>query len=297
MRDIPASMQAQLDSGATTFCSCWRIDRKGGVPLGFTDHDESIEFDGVVFEASSGFSASAIERSLGLAIDNAAASGALRSARIDEEDIVRGRYDGAEVSLWQVDWTDPESRLLTFRGEIGEITRGALAFEAEIRGLSERLNRPVGRYFLPVCDAILGDGRCGVDIAPATVRGAGVVETVDDRRTFVVSGLADFQSDWFIDGALTWTGGANSGDEMRVRRQAGSGGQVRLEVDRDPVSAPVAGDAFDVIAGCNKTAGQCRAKFNNFRRFRGFPYIPGESAVAAYPVDGGVYDGGSRNGG
>lgn len=292
MRDIPAPMQAKLDSGATTFCACWRIDRHGGPPLGFTDHDEAIAFDGVTFEASSGFTASGIERSLGLAIDNATAAGALRSASIVETDILRGRFDGAEVRLWQVDWTDPESRLLTFRGEIGEITRGALAFEAEIRGLSERLNRPVGRYFLPVCDAALGDGRCGVDVTAAAFRGQGFVEAVEDRRTALVSGLTSFDADWFVGGALTWSGGANAGDRTRVRRQEKVGDLVRIEVEGDPAFAFAPGDGFAVVAGCDKRSETCREKFANFRNFRGFPYIPGESVIAAYPVDGGVYDDG-----
>ena len=45
-----------------------------------------------------------------------------RSTRITDEDIAKGAYDGAEVALYLVDWTDPELRLLVSRGLIGEIT-------------------------------------------------------------------------------------------------------------------------------------------------------------------------------
>lgn len=295
MRKIPAPMQAKLDAGATTFCACWRIDPAWGGPLGFTDHDEDIEFDGVRFEASSGFSGGALERSLGLAIDNTTATGALRSDRITEADIARGRFDGAGFRLWLVDWRAPSSRLLTFSGEIGEIARGALAFEAEIRGLSEPLNRPIGRRYLHVCDAKLGDGRCRVDAASPAFRTEGAVVSVVSGRV-KVSGLGGFAQHWFSDGELKWTDGPNAPRIVGVRSHRREEDGVYLEMDRAPVDGVNAGDAFVVTAGCDKRAATCREKFGNLINFRGFPHMPGENWLTAYPVDGGVYRGGSLGG-
>jgi uncharacterized phage protein (TIGR02218 family) len=45
------------------------------------------------------------------------------------------------------------------------------------------------------------------------------------------------------------------------------------------------------VAGCDKRAETCRAKFGNFLNFRGFPHIPGEDWVTAYPKDGVIHDG------
>lgn len=295
MRKIPAPMQAKLDAGATTFCACWRIDPAWGGPLGFTDHDEDIEFDGLSFEASSGFSGSALERSLGLAIDNTTATGALRSDRIAEADIARGRFDGAGFRLWLVDWREPSSRLLTFCGEIGEVTRGELAFEAEIRGLSERLNRPVGRRYLHVCDAAFGDARCRVDAASSEFRAAGAVISAASGR-LRVSGLGGFAPDWFANGELRWTSGPNAPLTMRVRSHRREGDGIYLEPDRAPFEDVSAGDGFVVTAGCDKRAATCRGKFGNLINFQGFPHMPGENWLMAYPVDGGVYRGGSRGG-
>ena len=50
MREIPSSLQAALDTGATTLARCWRVARPDGVVLGFTDHDLPLDFDGVVHE-------------------------------------------------------------------------------------------------------------------------------------------------------------------------------------------------------------------------------------------------------
>ncbi|MEM7524978.1 MAG: DUF2163 domain-containing protein [Pseudomonadota bacterium] len=296
MRYVPESMQAKLDSGATTLCACWRIDPVFGEAMGFTDHDAPLNFDGVTFEASSGFTASGVERSLGLSIDNASARGALQSESLSEIDIRRGKFDGAEIRQWLVDWSDSSSRILTFRGEIGEVKRGPVAFEVELRGMSERLNRPVGRSFLQVCDAMLGDARCGVDAEDPAFRGTGTVAEVVSARSVRVSGIDSFEPNWFDFGALSWTDGVLVGTTAGVRSHRIVGADVIVELDRDFVEAPATADAFFVVAGCDKRLSTCRNKFSNVRNFRGFPYIPGESWVAAYPVEGGVYDGGSRGG-
>ena len=93
MRDIPNSLQAALDSGATHLARCWKLDRRDGVAMGFTDHDLDLSFDGVVFESDSGLSSSALETVTGLANDTHEVSGALKSDRITETDISMGRYD------------------------------------------------------------------------------------------------------------------------------------------------------------------------------------------------------------
>ena len=293
MRPVPSAMQAQLDAGATTFCQCWRIDRAFGAPLGFTDHDEDVVFDGVAHEAAAGFAASAVERSLGLAIDNAAATGVLRSDRITEDDIQAGVYDGAEIRQWIVDWRDPASRLLNFRGEIGEIKRGELAFEVELRGLSERLNRPTGRNFLHICDAALGDAACKVDVSGPEFRGVGTVLAIEDARTIRASGLGGYNEAWFDDGALTWIDGKLAGRPGAVRTHRLEAGEARLLLEADLIIEPDIGDRFAVVAGCDKRFETCRAKFDNYVNFQGFPYIPGDGWTVAYPAEGGVHDGGS----
>ena len=293
MRSVPPAFQSQLDSGATTHCRCWRIDRNFGEPLGFTDHDENVLFDGIVFESAAGFDASEIETSLGLAVDNGAASGALQSDKIAESDIRNGDYDGAEIRQWVVDWRNPSNRLLTFRGEIGEIKRGEQAFEVELRGISERLNRAVGRSFMHICDAEMGDVRCKFDLAAPGFRGTGGVLSVEDARTLRASGLSAFSEGWFDDGVLRWTTGALAGRRARVavHRQGADGAFIALAAEM--ASPPTAGDAFEIDAGCDKRVETCRTKFANAKNFRGFPFMPGDSWVAAYPVEGGEYDGGS----
>ena len=75
-----------------------------------------------------------MQQSTGLSVDNTEALGALSDAAIREADIEAGRYDGAEVRAWLVNWADVSARQLQFRGSIGELRRAGGAFEAELRG-------------------------------------------------------------------------------------------------------------------------------------------------------------------
>ena len=117
---------AHLKSGHSTVANAWAVRRRDGLRLGFTDHDCAVEFDGLEFLPSSGMTASALQLGNGMAVDNAEAMGVLQDARIRADDIAAGRYDGAEVEIWRVNWANPEERHLRFCGHFGEIRHGDL---------------------------------------------------------------------------------------------------------------------------------------------------------------------------
>jgi uncharacterized phage protein (TIGR02218 family) len=282
MRILPEGLAAHLQSGATTLCWCWKLAGLDGLALGFTDHDEALEFDGLVFEASSGFSATEIESSLGLSVDNLEASGALSSERLTEEDLRAGRFDNAEVEIWLVSWMRPEERLLLRKGNLGDITRGASGFTAEVRGLSHHLGQPQGRIYQFGCDAALGDVRCRVDLSSPLHRAAAEVASAESAQRFAASGLDDFAEAWFARGRLQWTEGANAGRAMEVRSHRREGARVILELWQPMAAALAAGDRFIVTSGCDKQFSTCRRKFSNAVNFRGFPHMPGNDFVLSY---------------
>lgn len=295
MRELDPALQARLDAGATTLCRCWRVDRRDGVSFGFTDHDAPLTFEGVRFEASSGHDASATESAIGLARDTVQIGGALSSRAVTADAVARGLFDGAELRRWLVDWREPELRVLTFRGHFGEIRRGASRFEVEVVGLSSRLNRPVGRAFLAVCDAELGDARCRADLEGAAFRTGGEVREIEGPAAFVVEAPGAYPEGWFANGRIEWTTGGNVGLIARIAADRLAPGGRRLELRGAEGAPPRAGERFRLIAGCDKTAATCRDKFANFLNFRGFPHMPGDAWMAAYPAAGGRNDGGSMN--
>lgn len=286
-------MQAHLDTRATTLAMCWKIVRKDGVTLGFTEHDLDLAFESVTYKADSGFQRSAIAQNLGLSVDDHDVAGALRSAAITEEDIARGRYDAAEVTVTLVNWADVTQRFVLFRGHIGEVTRGALAFTAELRSLADRLDQVSGRTYQYYCDATVGDARCTVNLATATFRGTGTVGAAPAAHLFILAGIGSFSAGWFTEGVVTLTSGVNAGLKREVKAHTIAGGVHTVETWEPFPDAPATGDTFEITAGCDKTFPTCGAKFANQPNFRGCPHMPGNDRVTAYPREGERMDGGS----
>ena len=283
MRDLAPGLQAHLDSGATTLAWCWRLTRRDGQRLGFTDHDRPLGFDGTTFEAATGFTASEVKDGLGLSVDSLDVSSALRSDSLNEADLAAGLFDDAHVEIFRVNWADTTQRVLMRAGSIGEVRRSDAAFTAEVRGLAHYLQQPRGRAYQRACDADLGDARCGVDLTLPVHRGTGAVVSLDPNRTLVVSGLDAFASGAFARGQLRWTGGPNSGAAIEIKRHANLNGTVTLEPWQEMAHPIAPGHAFTATAGCDKTFATCRATFANSANFRGFPHIPGSDFVTLYP--------------
>jgi len=293
MRTIPSALQSRLDSGVTTLCRCWVITRADGVTQGFTEHDADIVLDGVTCHAGSGLTGSEVTQTLGLAVDGSELSGALADDTLNEDDLAAGRYDGAQVDLWLVDWSEPDLRVLLARGTLGEVRREGLAFTAEVRGLAQQLAAPTGRLYTAACSADLGDPRCGVDLDNPIYRGSGTVAALLATSRLSADGLDAFDGGWFTAGKLTFTGGANAGLAVEVKRHR-KDGTVTLELWQAMPEPVEAGDTFTVTAGCDKRFATCRDRFANAINFRGFPHIPGNDFLVRYPLQGEPgHDGGS----
>jgi uncharacterized phage protein (TIGR02218 family) len=294
MKQLPPSLQSHLDSGATALAWCWRVTRRDGTRLGFTDHDRDLVFDGTTFAAATGFTATEIKDAVGLAVDNLEVESALSADSLNEDDLAAGLFDDAAIEIWRVNWGDTAQRVLMRLGSIGEVRRSGSAFAAEVRGLAHYLQQPKGRLFQYGCDADLGDTRCTVDLTNPAFRSTGTVIVASSLRLFTATGLDGFGRDWFARGLLTFTSGANVGRSQEVRRHAFAS-PVTLELWQPMAHAILPGDAFTVIAGCDKQFATCQAKFANTVNFRGFPHMPGNDFVTAVARPGApANDGTSR---
>ena len=272
-------------SAATTIARAWAVRRADGLCLGFTDHDMALEFEGIAFRPEAGLSAQALVQGLGLAVDNTEVQGVLSSDAITPGDLAAGRWDGAEVRLWEVDWRDVAQRRLLFRGALGEVVFAGGASRAELRGLSEALNRPQGRVFHARCSAMLGDGQCRFDLSQAGYSAEAVVELVEEGGARLgLSGLDGHAAGWFEHGRAEFLDGPAAGLSGVVKIDRVTGELREVEVWAAPGAAPRLGDRLRLGAGCDKQAGTCRGKFLNFLNFRGFPELPPEDWLLAPQV-------------
>ncbi|MFZ5670882.1 MAG: baseplate hub protein [Pseudomonadota bacterium] len=165
MKTVPAALAARIESGAATLAHVWLLTRRDGARLGFTDHDRDLAHDGVPCRAGSGWTAGAADAGLGFSAGAAAAAGGLDGEALAEADIDAGLYDGCAVACRRVDWSQPDLFVPLWSGTIARLKREGEAFIAEIEGPLAALERVAGRTYGRLCDANLGDGRCGVDTA------------------------------------------------------------------------------------------------------------------------------------
>ena len=283
-----------LASGSTSLARCFRLQRRDGLVMGFTDHDRTVSFDGVTYSAAAALTASDAASALGMSADEMEASGALSDDAITEGDLVKGLYDGATVEVFDVDWSDTSVRRLLGRYTIGQVERGAIAFRAELRSLSAGLTRKAGRIHAALCDARIGDTRCGVSLSSPSFHVSATVASLDPLD-LTAPALAGFAADAFDRGRVNWTGGDNTGAPSDIRVARVVNGRLRVSLWRPPASRIAIGDTATIAVGCDKTAETCRLRFGNLANFRGFPDMPGETFAGEYAKSGDpAQTGGSR---
>lgn len=264
-----------LTGPLTTIALCWRIERRDGVAIGLTDHDRDLVIDGLLHRAAPGMTPSAMTRTDTLEADTMDAAGALSTAAITEEDLLTGRWDGARVRIFAVDWAGGAGRVNLGEGEIGAVETRDTGFTAELRGPGGALDRPVVEETSPDCRAELGDKRCRVAMAGRR-RFARVMAVIGQVVTLDTPEPA---AGAYALGLLRWIGGGNGGLASAIAGSAGY--EVTL---RTPPMFPVTPDTLvELIEGCDKTLATCADRFGNAVNFRGEPYLPGVDLLTRYP--------------
>lgn len=272
---ISAGLLAHKAAGVATLATCWKITRRDTTVYGFTTHVRDITgvpgYTGITFQSRSAFTPSEIGTRVDLSVDNLELAGILSSLTITENDLIAGRWDFATVEVFDVNYNDLSQGVEKKRfGTLGNVSRRGGGFRAELRGLNQYLQHPIGEVFQTTCRAQLGDARCTVNLAGFTVTGS--VTSVGGQVAITDSGRAE-AAGYFDNGILTFTSGANNGLQAHIRAHT-SGGQLTFA---QPLPFAIAGaDTYSLVAGCRKRAIEdCKTKFNNLANFRGEPYVVG----------------------
>ena len=277
MKSLSLALKSHLAQEVTSLCTCWKATLTNGIVYGFTDHTQTISFEGVSYLASTGYTPTAVATTAKLDVNHLDIQALLSAESITDADLFAGRWDYADIELFQVNYSDLSQGALQLRkGWLGEISAQKSSFNAELRGLTQKLQQSIGRIFSPACDAALGDVRCKVILS--TFSFAGTVNSVLSRRQILSSAITQ-ATGYFDYGLIQWLTGNNSGLSMEVKTY--TLGNLLLQL---PMSFDIqAGDTFNVIAGCAKRLEDCKTKFNNVVNFRGFPHVPGTDQVLRGP--------------
>ncbi|ODP37036.1 DUF2163 domain-containing protein [Sphingomonas turrisvirgatae] len=263
-----------LDEPLATIALCWRIDRRDGVTIGLTAHDRDLTIDELIYRASPGVAPSAIKRSASFDADSMDMTGTLTGAAISERDLLAGRWDGAQVTLFAADWCNPAEHVSIGTGTIGAVETRDGALTAELRGAAAALAAPVTESTSPECRAMLGDRRCRVAMAGRTHMAR--VERLDGTMLTLAGGLP--ASDVYAGGSVRWLTGPNSGLEDAVSASDTNGVTLRTPPRFAATSALI-----ELREGCDKSIATCANRFGNAANFRGEPYLPGIDLLTRYP--------------
>ena len=173
MKSVSPALASHLAGAVLTMTTCWKLKRTDGLVMGFTALDQDLLFDlgdgdgPVTYRAATGFVRSNLQGLVGFAADNVDVTGVLDSAAITAEDIRAGRYDFAEIKIFEVNYRDlSQGALKLRRGRVANLRAEGSVFVAQLFGLLDSYSQEIGALYSPACRADLGDARCGVRLDP-----------------------------------------------------------------------------------------------------------------------------------
>lgn len=286
MKIIPAGLAAHYASGCTTTAVALRITRTDGQVVTFTSADVDAIFDGVLYSPDNALAVSSITTTSGLAVDNLEMATVDGDAIFTAADILAGVWQSAAFLLFRYNWertADGVEPLLA--GVVGNVRRERGATVTELRGLQQYLQQPVGSATSKTCRARFcdhpsqaGRNRCGLAVADWT--DSLTVTAAAGRRGFTATGAAR-GADWYAEGIVTWSTGANAGRRGKVKAYSGA---AAFELVEDAPHAIAVGDTLIAVAGCHgRLAEDCRDRFDNVINFQAEPHLPGMDALLTTP--------------
>jgi uncharacterized phage protein (TIGR02218 family) len=276
MRAVNSNLMADILNG--TIANCIKIELQNGNVFGYTDHDITLNVDGVNYVPAPGLQKVKMTLSANAEVSNQE----FGSAWVDapEEDLNAGLFDSAKVEVSWASWKNPSyGKHVVFTGQLGEITWTEDGFKADIVSFMKNLGINLGNVYRANCGHVLygqggvGElGKCG--ISDTNFKENGSVGTVTIPK-WAFTCTTSKPDGYFDNGYMVFTSGNNNGLSAIIKSHAG--GTITLLFSTAFVFQP--GDTFTLYAGCDHTLDTCKNKFNNVVNYGGFPHITPDAMV------------------
>lgn len=301
MKTLSPALEAHLSLGQTTLAYLLKVKRKDGTVLAFTSLDRDMTYDdgtgdgNVLYKTKAGLLNSAASSKSDLSVDNLEISAFLSDDQITEEDLRAHRYDDSDILFILVNWADlTQGHMVIRRATLGIVKIVKGLFTAELRGQTHKLTSLLGGTYGTTCRAEFGSGLNGIDmnsrwlckVDVAALRQTGSVDQIEGgavaflgARVVTPAGGLTGAAGWFNDGIITFTSGANNGLVFEIRKWDGA--DLTLFETIPFILEP--GDTFTIEPGCNKTAGDCKNKFDNIVNMRAELFMPGMDRFTDVP--------------
>lgn len=210
-------------------------------------------------------------------------------------DFYRSRlYGPLTLKIWSCDPDDVgDSRVLLFSGQVIDVLPAGNSWRVQAALPGDILRKRLGGWtFGPRCNTVVFSSICGLvesehdtagTIARDDLSSDGLTLTIPDASGW---GGDTFEENWFSGGILR-TGTGRERIVVTILTSIMDGTNLVLTLKR-----PLWADMIDELAqavvlvpGCDRQASTCIAKFDNYAKFRGMPFIPDylETVDAAAP--------------
>jgi uncharacterized phage protein (TIGR02218 family) len=171
--------------------------------------------------------------------------------------------------LFTATWGDWSAGAVTlFKGNVSDMTIDQARIDMDVKSRKELLTIPFPYHvYGPSCRWPLYGSGCTANPASFVVAGA----VAAGGALLFTTNLTQVDQ-WFDQGYIVFTSGANIGIKRGVRSYLHASGEILLWV---PLPfTPSASDTFNAYPGCDHTQATCDGKFSNLINFGGFPFVP-----------------------
>ena len=277
MKSVSAGLQAVIDAGEVKWAFIWKLKRRNGVIYAYTEHDRPLDVDlgdgdGLVsYQPGTISTPSEPDQSIGVKVDSAdleGATGLISGFGINKDDIVAGRFDGAEITTAHCHWPEPGlGGMIASVHYAGDAVDNENTFSISSRSLISRFDARPTIKIQPECRHEFGSTACGYDLSGQIH--AGAITAITDARRYVSDVVQ--AAGYFDYGVVEFTTGRNAGLKYDVNSSDDLGA---IEMSGPPKLPISVGDQLILTRGCKKDKPACVA-YANFINFGGFPDVPG----------------------
>jgi len=266
VKNLTTAQKNSFQQDVRTIAYCILFELKSGTSLGFTSHDDDLKIDDINYTSTNSFDVEKLSETIGLKPDSLKGFAAINNDVIKDEDLISGKFDGAKISIFTIDYKNLDAgKLYIKKGYINKITLENGIFTIEIDSYLSKLSNDITQTYSPLCNAKLGDVRCSYALENNVQTGQ--VTKLMDNRIFE-SDVTSKPKTFFNYGKIEFTSGENQGVITEVK----SYDPGRIELVFSLHNNINIGDEFKIYPGCDK-------KFSNIENFRGFPFVPGTDKI------------------
>ncbi|AWD33081.1 Putative phage protein [Candidatus Fokinia solitaria] len=275
---------------------CFKIVLRNEAVLGFTNCDQDIEIDDIVYQKNSVRNISKIVKTSDLADEEVSLDIKLPHHLLDVLDVMDEVYDGSTCSLFsiQLESTSIKYKVnkILYCGTVQNITLSEEWSTVEIASLKEFLRKASTDAYSTTCRASFCDSLCGKDKDLYTVKDIRVegiernnrIRCTSIRRRFDALCEENAKIDSIQYRILLHYGNITFrrmilSKEMRFTVQIiafrePTEGLCTIELAQRIPSFITQSDTFDLMVGCNKIIHMCQTIYQNRLNFRGEPQLP-----------------------